>query len=71
MDVGITARLERISTGGRYLVVPMDHGITLGPVKGLVDLETTVDAITRGGADAVLTQKGVARRVHPNKNDAR
>ncbi|ADQ67985.1 class I fructose-bisphosphate aldolase family protein [Halogeometricum borinquense] len=68
MDVGITARLERISTGGRYLVVPMDHGITLGPVKGLVDLETTVDAITRGGADAVLTQKGVARRVHPKKN---
>ncbi|MDS0298103.1 2-amino-3,7-dideoxy-D-threo-hept-6-ulosonate synthase [Halogeometricum sp. S1BR25-6] len=68
MDVGITSRLERISTGGRYLVVPMDHGITLGPVKGLVDLETTVDAITRGGADAVLTQKGVARRVHPKKN---
>jgi fructose-bisphosphate aldolase/2-amino-3,7-dideoxy-D-threo-hept-6-ulosonate synthase len=68
MDVGISARLDRISTGGRYLVVPMDHGITLGPVKGLVDLESTVDGITRGGADAVLTQKGVAPRVHPNKN---
>jgi fructose-bisphosphate aldolase/2-amino-3,7-dideoxy-D-threo-hept-6-ulosonate synthase len=68
MHVGLTARLERISTGGRYLVVPMDHGVTLGPVKGLVDLEGTVDAITRGGADAVLTQKGVAPRVHPNKN---
>ena len=70
MDVGITARLERISTDGRYLVVPMDHGVTLGAVKGLKDLEGTVDAITRGGADAVLTQKGVAPRVHPNKNDA-
>ena len=46
----------------------MDHGITLGPVKGLVDLESTVDAITRGGADAVLTQKGVADRVHGHKN---
>ncbi|MFB6089454.1 MAG: 2-amino-3,7-dideoxy-D-threo-hept-6-ulosonate synthase [Halobellus sp.] len=68
MNTGLSARLERISTGGRYLVVPMDHGITLGPVKGLVDLESTVDAITRGGADAVLTQKGVAPRVHPNKN---
>ena len=68
MDTGLAARLERISTGGRYLVVPMDHGITLGPVKGLVDLESTVGAITRGGADAVLTQKGVAPRVHPNKN---
>ncbi|WP_256546537.1 2-amino-3,7-dideoxy-D-threo-hept-6-ulosonate synthase [Halobellus inordinatus] len=68
MNAGLTARLDRISTGGRYLVVPMDHGITLGPVKGLVDLESTVDSITRGGADAVLTQKGVAPRVHGNKN---
>jgi fructose-bisphosphate aldolase/2-amino-3,7-dideoxy-D-threo-hept-6-ulosonate synthase len=68
MNAGLAARLERISTGGRYLVVPMDHGITLGPVTGLVDLESTVDAITRGGADAVLTQKGVAPRVHDHKN---
>jgi fructose-bisphosphate aldolase/2-amino-3,7-dideoxy-D-threo-hept-6-ulosonate synthase len=70
MDVGITARLQRISTGGRYLVVPMDHGITLGAVTGLKDIESTIDAVTRGGADAVLTQKGIAPRVHPNKNDA-
>src|SRR6056297_3220125 len=68
MNAGLSARLDRVSTGGRYLVVPMDHGITLGAVKGLVDLESTVDSITRGGADAVLTQKGVAPRVHPNKN---
>jgi fructose-bisphosphate aldolase/2-amino-3,7-dideoxy-D-threo-hept-6-ulosonate synthase len=48
----------------------MDHGITLGAVDGLVDLETTVDAVARGGADAILTQRGVAGRVHPNKHDA-
>ena len=65
---GVTARLNRISTDGQYLIVPMDHGITLGPVKGLIDLESTVDAITDNGADAVLTQRGVASRVHPNKN---
>ncbi|ELZ55327.1 Htr-like protein [Haloferax sp. ATCC BAA-646] len=28
----------------------MDHGITLGPVTGLVDIESTIDGITRGGA---------------------
>ncbi len=49
-------------------MVPMDHGITLGAVDGLVDIESTVDAVTRGGADSVLTQKGIAPRVHPNKN---
>ncbi|WP_372910069.1 2-amino-3,7-dideoxy-D-threo-hept-6-ulosonate synthase [Salinigranum sp.] len=70
MDAGITARLDRISTRGKYLIVPMDHGITLGAIKGLKDIEATIDSITRGGADAVLTQKGIAPRVHPNKNGA-
>ncbi len=50
------------------MTIPMDHGITLGAVDGLKDIESTIDAVTRGGADAVLTQKGIAPRVHPNKN---
>ncbi|WP_128477727.1 2-amino-3,7-dideoxy-D-threo-hept-6-ulosonate synthase [Halorussus pelagicus] len=70
MDVGTAARLERIGTDGTHVIVPMDHGITLGAVNGLVDIESTIDAVTRGGADAVLTQKGIAPRVHDNKNGA-
>ncbi len=68
MSTGIDARLERIGTDGNYVIVPMDHGITIGAVTGLKDIESTIDAITRGGADAILTQKGIAPRVHPNKN---
>ncbi len=70
MNVGTRARLERLGTDDRYVIVPMDHGITMGAVTGLKDIESTVDAVTRGGADSVLTQRGVADRVHPNKNDA-
>ncbi len=70
MTAGIDARLDRLRTGGRYVIVPMDHGITIGAVEGLVDIEATIDAVTRNGADAVLTQKGVAHRVHPNRNGA-
>jgi fructose-bisphosphate aldolase/2-amino-3,7-dideoxy-D-threo-hept-6-ulosonate synthase len=70
MTAGTAARLKRVGTDGRYVVVPMDHGITLGPVKGLKDIESTIDAVTRGGADSVLTQKGIAPRVHGNKNGA-
>ena len=70
MTAGLSARLERISTNDRYLIVPMDHGLTMGAVEGLVDIESTIDGVTSGGADAVLTQKGIAPRVHPNKNDA-
>ncbi|MFW5949645.1 MAG: 2-amino-3,7-dideoxy-D-threo-hept-6-ulosonate synthase [Halolamina sp.] len=69
-DAGRAARLDRLSTDGNVLMVPMDHGITMGAVQGLADIESTIDAVTRGGADAVLTQKGIAPRVHPNKNGA-
>ncbi|NGM69702.1 class I fructose-bisphosphate aldolase family protein [Natronolimnobius sp. AArcel1] len=68
MTTGTDARLDRIGTDGKYVIVPMDHGITIGAVQGLKDIESTIDGITRGGADAVLTQKGIAPRVHENKN---
>jgi len=70
MTAGLSARLDRISTDDRYLIVPMDHGLTMGAVDGLVDIESTIDGVTSGGADAVLTQKGIAPRVHEHKNDA-
>ncbi len=68
MTVGTNARLDRIGTDGSYVIVPMDHGITMGAVQGLKDIESTIDGVTSGGADAVLTQKGIAPRVHGNKN---
>ncbi|MEF8773350.1 MAG: 2-amino-3,7-dideoxy-D-threo-hept-6-ulosonate synthase [Halobacteriales archaeon] len=70
MNAGKYARLARIGTEGTHLVVPMDHGVTMGAVTGLKDIEATIDAVTRGGADAVLTQKGLAPRVHTSKNGA-
>ncbi|QLK24924.1 2-amino-3,7-dideoxy-D-threo-hept-6-ulosonate synthase [Natrinema zhouii] len=68
MTTGTDARLERIGTDGSYVIVPMDHGITMGAVQGLKDIESTIDGVTSGGADAILTQKGIAPRVHDNKN---
>ena len=68
MSTGIDARLARLGRDGRFVTVPMDHGITMGAVTGLKDIEATIDAVTRGGADTVITQKGIAPRVHPNLN---
>jgi fructose-bisphosphate aldolase/2-amino-3,7-dideoxy-D-threo-hept-6-ulosonate synthase len=70
MHPGIQARLDRIGTDGRIVNVPMDHGISIGATEGLRDIEATIDAVTRGGADCVLTQKGLAPRVHGNRNGA-
>ena len=70
MTPGKRARLDRLATAGTHLIVPMDHGLTLGAVSGLADIESTIDAVTGAGADAVLTQKGIAGRVHGNANGA-
>lgn len=44
---------------GRAVIVPLDHGISLGPVEGLVDMKTTIDTVARGGATAVVLHKGI------------
>ncbi|MDR5656785.1 MAG: 2-amino-3,7-dideoxy-D-threo-hept-6-ulosonate synthase [Halobacteriota archaeon] len=70
MSTGVEARLTRLGRDGKFVTVPMDHGITMGAVDGLKDIESTIADVTEGGADAVLTQKGLADRVYPNRHDA-
>jgi DhnA family fructose-bisphosphate aldolase class Ia len=48
---------------GRTLIVAMDHAGYMGPVPGLIDPIATVSAVVAGGADAVMTTLGSAKRV--------
>ena len=58
-----TRRINRIfRPDGRALIVAMDHGLIDGPCKGLENPAETIVRIVAGGADAVLTSYGVARR---------
>jgi len=59
--LGKAIRLERISNraNGRTVIVPMDHGVTVGPIPGLIDMPTAVDQVARGGADAVIGHVGL------------
>jgi class I fructose-bisphosphate aldolase/fructose-bisphosphate aldolase/2-amino-3,7-dideoxy-D-threo-hept-6-ulosonate synthase len=50
------------SQDGRAMIVAMDHALLDGPCPGLEDPGQTIDKIVAGGADAVLTSYGVARR---------
>ncbi|MEM2921224.1 MAG: fructose-bisphosphate aldolase, partial [Candidatus Bathyarchaeia archaeon] len=46
MVSGKVHRLRRIFRDDeRTVIVPMDHGITLGPVLGLEDIQQTVDCL--------------------------
>ena len=65
-ELGKKVRIERIMDrkSGNFLIVPMDHGISVGPIDGLLDMRKAVDDVAEGGADAVLLHKGIIRASH-------
>ena len=64
MEAGKKRRLRRIFRDDtRTVIVPMDHGVTLGPVSGLVNMQEIINKLLQGGADAVVLHKGVAKHV--------
>jgi fructose-bisphosphate aldolase/2-amino-3,7-dideoxy-D-threo-hept-6-ulosonate synthase len=66
---GKNIRMERIidRASGNAVIVPMDHGMSMGPISGLIDMKSTVDDVAVGGATAVLMQKGLVPYGHRTK----
>ncbi len=64
--VGKLIRMERIMNRetGRTVIVPMDHGVTVGPIEGLIDMKTTVNQVATGGANAIVIHKGLVEGGH-------
>lgn len=60
---GVARRTARIGDDDTYLLVPMDHGVSAGPLPGLVDPAITAGAVARGGATGVIVHKGLVPRV--------
>jgi predicted phospho-2-dehydro-3-deoxyheptonate aldolase len=64
METGKTRRLRRIfRQDGKTVMIPMDHGVSVGPIGGLADMSETIDNVAKGGADAVLVHAGIAKTV--------
>lgn len=64
--IGKMIRLERIMNRdtGRTVIIPMDHGVTVGPIPGLIDMKTTVNQVASGGANAIVIHKGLVEGGH-------
>ena len=64
--IGKKIRLERIidRNSRRTVIIPMDHGVTVGPIEGLADMRTTISNVVAGGANAILMHKGIVRAGH-------
>jgi class I fructose-bisphosphate aldolase len=67
--IGKRIRMERIMNRETWktVIVPLDHGVTIGPVAGLINLQETVNAVADGGANAFVVHKGVAEAGHRRK----
>jgi fructose-bisphosphate aldolase / 2-amino-3,7-dideoxy-D-threo-hept-6-ulosonate synthase len=64
--IGKEIRLERIMdrNTGRSVIIPMDHGFTLGQIEGLSNMTKTISAVSDGGANAIVLHKGMVKGGH-------
>jgi len=64
--IGKKIRLERIidRNSHKTVIIPMDHGVTVGPIAGLTDMRDAISKVVAGGANAILMHKGVVLAGH-------
>jgi class I fructose-bisphosphate aldolase len=64
--LGKQIRIERIieRNTGKTVIVPMDHGVSSGPIYGIADMRDAIDRVVRGGANAIVEHKGMVGAGH-------
>jgi fructose-bisphosphate aldolase/2-amino-3,7-dideoxy-D-threo-hept-6-ulosonate synthase len=61
MVFGRDIRLNRILKDGKMVCIPMDHGITNGPISGLEDVHGVIYDCQDAGLTCVLINKGIIK----------
>ncbi len=66
MILGKKVRLERIfnRNNRRTIIIPMDHGVSIGACEGLINMREAISNVAEGGGDAVLMHKGLVKCSH-------
>ena len=64
--LGKQVRMERVMDRNtkRTVMVPMIHGVGMGPIEGIKDIKNSVDTVALGGANAVILHKGIVAAAH-------
>ncbi len=64
--IGKEIRLERIFNRDtkKTVIVPMDHGVSMGPIYGITNMKKAVAQVAEGGANAVVLHKGMVVKGH-------
>lgn len=61
MVSGHQIRLERIMRKGKMLCIPMDHGISSGPIEGIEDPKSIIYKCENHGITSVIINKGIIK----------
>ena len=61
MVSGAQIRLNRILRDGKMLCIPMDHGISNGPIEGLEDPHSLIYKCEDHGLTSVIINKGILK----------
>lgn len=61
MATGIQLRMARIMRRGKMLCIPMDHGISNGPIQGLKDPLSVIYKCQNRGITSVIINKGIIK----------
>ncbi len=61
MVFGRDIRLARILNDSKMLCIPMDHGISNGPIRGLEDVHNMIYQCSSAGLTCVLVNKGIIK----------
>jgi predicted phospho-2-dehydro-3-deoxyheptonate aldolase len=64
--LGKKIRMERVMDRNtkKTVMVPLIHGVGMGPIEGIKDIRNSVDTAALGGADAVILHKGIVASAH-------
>jgi fructose-bisphosphate aldolase/2-amino-3,7-dideoxy-D-threo-hept-6-ulosonate synthase len=61
MVLGKDVRLSRILKNGKMLCIPMDHGLSSGPLDGIKDITKFIYDTEKSGLTCVLLNKGIIK----------
>jgi fructose-bisphosphate aldolase/2-amino-3,7-dideoxy-D-threo-hept-6-ulosonate synthase len=64
--IGKDIRIERIINRNtrRAVIIPMDHGFSLGQIEGLTNMTNVITDVAKGGANAIILHKGMVKAGH-------
>ena len=63
MVTGFQIRMNRILKVGKMLCIPMDHGISSGPLKGIEDPYSLIYSCQNSGLTSVIINKGILKNM--------